>query len=243
LRKSKKEKEGKMTTIFFANPNIFTSYQSSSSIQSQKQTIRGNLIQCKAENDDSVSSSPVITKRNLSLGLTTAFFLTIATKGISQNALAAILEADDDFELLEKVKNDRKKRLEKQGVISSSSKDTVVYLQDLIYKLSKVGQAIENNDLSAAGSVLGQSLDTDWVKKANVALTKLSSSPEEKTAVDTFNSSLSSLISSVTQKDIEASKVAFVSSASAIEKWTISTGLVGQLKGIWIQVPFFNILG
>ncbi|MCI25479.1 thylakoid lumenal 16.5 kDa protein chloroplastic-like, partial [Trifolium medium] len=35
-----------------------------------------------------------------------------------------ILEADDDVELLEKVKKDRKKRLEKQGVISSSTKET-----------------------------------------------------------------------------------------------------------------------
>lgn len=50
----------------------------------------------------------------------------------------------------------------------------VGYLQDTVYKLSKVGQAIENNDLSTAGSVLGGSTDTDWVQKANVALTKVS---------------------------------------------------------------------
>lgn len=95
------------------------------------------------------------------------------------------------------------------------------YLQDLVYKLSKVGQAIENNDLSTAGSVLGGSTNTDWVQKANIAFSKvnmvnivlsfkllstcdcfcvicpqLSSSTEEKKQVDTFNSSLSSLISS-----------------------------------------------
>lgn len=48
------------------------------------------------------------------------------------------------------------------------------YLQDLIYKLSKVGQAIENNDLPTAGSVLGQSSDSEWVRNANAALTKVS---------------------------------------------------------------------
>lgn len=42
-----------------------------------------------------------------------------------------------------------------------------------MYKLSKVGQAIDNNDLSAASSVLGGSTDTDWVKKANIAFTKV----------------------------------------------------------------------
>ncbi|KAF2318063.1 hypothetical protein GH714_041397 [Hevea brasiliensis] len=107
------------------------------------------------------------------------------------------------------------------------------YLQDLVYKLSKVGQAIENNDLSTASSVLGGSTNSDWVQKANIAFSKLSSGPEEKTQVDTFNSSLASLISSVTSNDIESSKIAFVSSATAFEKWTTLTGLVvGQLKGL-----------
>ncbi|KAJ6731917.1 THYLAKOID LUMENAL 16.5 KDA PROTEIN CHLOROPLASTIC [Salix purpurea] len=124
---------------------------------------------------------------------------------VISSANAAILEADDDEELMEKVKKDRKKRLERQGVISSANKEKG-YLQDIVYKLSKVGQFIDNNDLSAASSVLGGSTDTDWVKKANIAFTKLSSSPEEKTQVDTFNSSLASLISSVTSNDIESSK-------------------------------------
>lgn len=47
------------------------------------------------------------------------------------------------------------------------------YLQEVIYKLSKVGQAIENNDLTSAGSVLGQTPDADWLKKANAALSQV----------------------------------------------------------------------
>lgn len=47
------------------------------------------------------------------------------------------------------------------------------YLQDVIYKLSKVGQAIENNDLPSAGSILGQTPDVDWLKKANAALSQV----------------------------------------------------------------------
>lgn len=47
------------------------------------------------------------------------------------------------------------------------------YLQDVIYKLSKVGQAIENNDLPSAGSVLGKTTDADWLKKANAALSQV----------------------------------------------------------------------
>jgi hypothetical protein len=39
-------------------------------------------------------------------------------------ARALVLEEDDDIELLERVKEDRKKRLQKQGVISSSGTET-----------------------------------------------------------------------------------------------------------------------
>lgn len=142
-----------------------------------------------------------------------------------------MLEAEDDLELLEKVKEDRKKRIEKQGIINSSKQETG-YLQALVFKLSEVGQAIDNNDLDTASSVLGTSTDTDWLKKANSAFTKLTSSPEEKSEVDEFNSSISQLISSVAKKDMDSSKIAFVSSASAFEKWTALTGLNDRLKGL-----------
>ncbi|MBA0757087.1 hypothetical protein Gotri_020204 [Gossypium trilobum] len=183
---------------------------------------------CKAFNE-SPPPTPALTKRGFSLCFITSLVLA-AGNGCS-NAIAAILEADDDEELLEKVKKDRKKRLERQGVISSSGQEKG-YLQDVVYKLSEIGQAIDNNDLSTASSVLGGSPDTEWVKNANIAFNKLSSSPEEKTQVETFNSSLASLISSVTKNDVESSKVAFVTSATAFEKWTTLTGLVGQLKGL-----------
>ncbi|KAJ4815613.1 Thylakoid lumenal 16.5 kDa protein [Rhynchospora pubera] len=165
------------------------------------------------------------------------FFLTAAGAAIAQllpspsKSLALVLEADDDLELLEKVKKDRKKRLERQGVISSSVAETG-YLQELVYKLSKVGQAIEKSDFSAASSVLGQNTNADWVQNVNKAFTKLSSSSEEKTEVDEFNSSLASLFTSVSKQDVEASKVAFVSSASALEKWIDLTGLNARIKGL-----------
>ncbi|KAF8393205.1 hypothetical protein HHK36_021446 [Tetracentron sinense] len=215
-------------------PSVLSSSSSSSSsvsltatsIYAHKHKVKRELTLCKASSEP----PPPLTKRNFAICLTTTFTLSLSDQAFSL-ANAAILEADDDEELLEKVKKDRKKRLERQGVISSSNKETAS-LQELVYKLSKVGQAIDNNDLSAASSVLGPSTNTDWVKKVNVAFNKLSYSPEEKSEVDTFNSSLASLISSVTRNDVESSKQAFVSSASAFEKWTALTGLVGQLKGL-----------
>lgn len=176
----------------------------------------------------SSSSSGELVGRRRGLSACVMAALALSLPGAGR---AAILEADDDLELLDRVKKDRQKRLERQGLITSSNKETG-YLQELVYKLSKVGQAIENNDLSTAVDVLGPNTGTDWVKNVNVAFAKLSFSPEEKTEVDTFNSSLESLISSVGKSDMESARVAFVSSASALEKWIVLTGLVGQLKGL-----------
>ncbi|KAK5817544.1 hypothetical protein PVK06_022468 [Gossypium arboreum] len=233
-----------MATAFLSTANSFfpssispstsssCSSSSSSSLGTALVYLNNQNVQrrtlCKAFNE-SPPPTPALTKRGFSLCFITSLVL-VAGNGCS-NAIAAILEADDDEELLEKVKKDRKKRLERQGVISSSGQEKG-YLQDVVYKLSEIGQAIDNNDLSTASSVLGGSTDTEWVKNANVAFNKLSSSPEEKTQVETFNSSLASLISSVTKNDVESSKVAFVTSATAFEKWTTLTGLVGQLKGL-----------
>ncbi|KAL8037503.1 hypothetical protein ABFX02_11G043900 [Erythranthe guttata] len=239
-----------MATIFLSNAKVFlpslpsTSSSSSSSTTSNLHT-QTQLIVCKSE-----PSAIVISRRTVSLTATAAFLLGTfsGSKGFSGAAKAAILEAEDDEELLEKVKRDRKKRLEKQGVLKSSTKEAefvmdfylssdiattiAAYLQDLVYKLSKIGQAIEKNDLSTVSLVLGSGKDTEWIKKVNSALNKLSSSEEEKTEADAFSSSFASLFSSVSQNDIEASKLDFVASASAFEKWTVLSGLVGQLKGL-----------
>ncbi|XP_009758338.1 thylakoid lumenal 16.5 kDa protein, chloroplastic [Nicotiana sylvestris] len=222
-----------MATVCLSNPKSFLPSLQPSSLSNltvQKISVKRQLIVCKAENNVPSFNPLIISKRSLSISIASSLLLSLAGNG-NFNANAAILEADEDDELMEKVKKDRKKRLERQGIINSSTKEKG-YLQDLVYKLSIVGQAIEKNDLSAASSVLGQSIDADWVQKVNSAFNKFSGSDEEKTEIDSFNSSLSSLVSSVTKNDIEGTKTAFLASASAFEKWTTLTGLVEELKGL-----------
>ncbi|KAL9224449.1 hypothetical protein vseg_000478 [Gypsophila vaccaria] len=203
------------STSFLSTTNTSLS-PTSSSFTLQKHNVTQSVV-CKASFEH-VS----VSKRGLALSLSSAILLSVAGK-----VVAAPLEAEDDLELLEKVKQDRKKRLERQGILNSSAKEKG-YLQEVVYKLSEVGQAIESNDLNAANSVLG----SDWIKKANSAFDKLSENAEEKAEADSFNASISQLISSVGNKDTESSKLAFVSSATAFENWTALTGLAGLLKGL-----------
>ena len=88
----------------------------------QKCNPRRPLTSCKAHSEGSAASPIIITKRSLSICFLTSFAFSLASGGNS-SANAAILEADDDEELMEKVKKDRKKRLERQGVISSANKE------------------------------------------------------------------------------------------------------------------------
>lgn len=53
-------------------------------------------------------------------------------------ARALVLEEDDDIELLERVKEDRKKRLQKQGIISSSGAETGLFTSHELQPLALV---------------------------------------------------------------------------------------------------------
>lgn len=122
-----------MATAFLSTPNTFLPSPSASSFSSllttvpslfcpHKRNAKRHLALCKAVNESTPPSSPNLTKRSLSVHLITSFGFLFAGKGCA-GAKAAILEAEDDEELLEKVKRDRKKRLERQGAISSSNKE------------------------------------------------------------------------------------------------------------------------
>lgn len=99
--------------------NPFFSTTLSSSTSSKR-----NQIAYSGSNKNETSSL-LWNRRDLSLG----FMSSLVAIGLVSNdrrrhdANAAILEADDDEELLEKVKQDRKKRIERQAVLNSAVKE------------------------------------------------------------------------------------------------------------------------
>ncbi|KVH93818.1 hypothetical protein Ccrd_004118 [Cynara cardunculus var. scolymus] len=209
-----------MAAIFLANPSTFLP---SSSTSMQKHIVKGTSV-CKPVNK-LPNYPPQVSKRSLSISLTSLFLL--SSTGNPHGANAAILEADDDLELMEKVKKDRKKRIEKQTVLNSSSKDKD-YLQDVIYKLSKIGQAIENNDLPSAGSVLGQTLDADWVKMANVALSKTPNAMTELQITEMFVSNKIHQKQTMLTERIGSTNTCYSIFISSQEGWASLTSTTGQ---------------
>ncbi|CAM8923412.1 unnamed protein product [Rhodiola kirilowii] len=220
-----------MAASFLVSTPSSTTFQKSLTIYPLKNNLNiknASLIYSKQQQqaDGGICNGLSVSKRSLlAISLSSTLLLSVGSR---DGASAAILEADDDLELLEKVKKDRQKRIDRQLLVDSSKKETE-YLQDVVYKLSKAGEAIDKEDMAAASSVLG---DAELVKKANLAFIKLSSSSEERTEAEAFNSSIAKLITSVSQNDIQTSKQAFVSSATALEKWVSLTGLASQIKGL-----------
>ncbi|CAM6104542.1 unnamed protein product [Calypogeia fissa] len=142
----------------------------------------------------------------------------------------ALLETDDDESLLEKVKEDRRKRIEKRGVVASFKSETES-VQKAVYELSKAGQAIDGEDYGLATSVLG-STDDGWIKEVKAAIFKVSRNAEEEGEAANFSAALQELQSAVSEKNSELSKSAFVASANALEKWSSLTGFFDQIKGL-----------
>lgn len=107
--------QAKMATFLLSNAKVFlpcVPSTSSSSSSSSHSTIQ---IVCRSV-APSETCSIVTSRRGIALSLATAAgFLS----GANYKAVAAILEADEDDELMEKVKRDRKKRLE----INSSTQE------------------------------------------------------------------------------------------------------------------------
>lgn len=104
----------------FLFKSLPSAIQSSCYLYPVKRSSRSRVSLCKA-----IDGAPRLTKRDLSVCLVTSFVFSLGGREQpSSVANAAVLEADDDVELLEKVKKDRKRRLDRQGIINSSKKET-----------------------------------------------------------------------------------------------------------------------
>lgn len=143
----------------------------------------------------------------------------------------AILEQDEDDELLAKVKKDRRSKIEKRTSLGSY-KGEAASVQRGVYRLSKAGKAIDESDFATASTVLGASLSTEWVVELKSALSRVGTSQEEQSEAQTFSSSLGSLQAAVLKDDVDLAKKQFVSAASSLEKWVRLTGLSEEILGL-----------
>lgn len=142
----------------------------------------------------------------------------------------ALLETDDDEELLEKIKQGRKSKIQKRESLGTY-KSEAASVQKAVYKLGFAGQALEDSDFATASVVLGSGSESGWTKDIADALAKVSSNAEEEEVARTFTSSLGSLQAAVLKDDVDGAKGAYVQTVTSLEKWTTLTGLLDEIQG------------
>lgn len=196
------------------------------SSESQRRSNAKCMVQAKVSERETMAEGGMVSRRQVAYALVAgALVLPVAPMA------RALLEADDDDSLLEKVKEDKRKRIQKRSTAINEFVKESEFVQVAVYKLSEAGQAIDGGDFSKATSVLSQQ-NAEWIRDIQAALDKVSSNSDEKAVAGDFRSALSSLQAAVKSGDSSSSRTAFVASAEALDKWTRLTGLAEKVRGL-----------
>jgi len=153
----------------------------------------------------------------------------------AQPALALIPDEEDE-ELVEKAKANRRQRLAEQRTTTNEflsseglTNKKLDPVQRAVYTLAKSGSQIESSDLAGAASTLS---DSSWVDAFGKASQELSSTEQARSSAADLLSGLGSLRSSASQGDLKATKRQYVAVVSALQSWASSAGVAASLKGL-----------
>ncbi|GLC40988.1 hypothetical protein PLESTB_000954800 [Pleodorina starrii] len=199
------------------------------SVIAQKATVfrarasrHGCLVVCQA------TERPVASRRAV-LGVALLPALVYAPKAL------ALIPDEDDEDLVEKAKANRRARLAQQRGVTrefmtaENLKDArleqeLVSVQKAVYKLSKSGSQLESGDLKAAASTLSES----WVAEFTAVASTISGTD----AAGKLSSAIQDVKAAAAAGDSASSKRQFTSLVSDLQSWASATGLAGSLRGL-----------
>eukprot|EP00798_Chlamydomonas_sp_ICE-L_P023518 gene23518-9041_t len=182
---------------------------------------RRSAVLCRAETARVSSRRPILVSLGSVLPAIVAF-----------PSIAMILEEDDE-EMVEKAKANRKARLEADRAItrdfleSEGIKDKqlafeVAPLQTAIYKLAKSGAQLQDGDTKSVANSLGEPWVIDFVKASRGV------GGDSETVL----SKVDALKASAAKGDLPASKVAYVDLVATLKTWTVTNGISSKLVGL-----------
>jgi len=187
-------------------------------------------VRCAAAKEDTVQMS----RRGL-VSLVAAAPALYAAKAF------ALIDYDEDDELLNKVREQRKAKVQqeliaerefvKEGGFKDKVFDTeIVYVQKAINRLSKAGSLIKDNKVDQLKDVVGGDA---WVKSLKNSVNALSKSPEAQTAAKNLFASIKNLQDGVKSKarPVEI-KAAYIGSIGALEAWCTEANVASTLTGL-----------
>ena len=150
----------------------------------------------------------------------------------------ALIPDDDDEEMIEKAKANRRNRLagerkaEKafsrtEGFVDKNTKKDIVSVQLAVNSLAKVGDALSKGDVAAASSELSGS----WASKFVSVAASLSINDDTKVAADKLIAEIDALRAAAAAGSLADAKKEYVDAVNSLVGWTRLAELSG-LKGI-----------
>lgn len=189
-----------------------------------------SVIKCEAAKD-----AAIVTRRGV-IGLAAA-----AAPALFAAKSFALIDYDEDDELLSKIRSDRKAKVqaellsERRFVKEEGFKDKkfdkeVAYVQKTINRLSKAGQLIEANDQAGLPAVV---LGDAWVADLKEASSSVSLTPETKDSAKTLMSDITSFQGAVKgKKSAGEIKSTYLVAVGALESWATATGIDSAVTGL-----------
>jgi hypothetical protein len=196
----------------------------------QRPASRSSLVVSASFNKD----APTLQRRSLAALLAAVPALLPASR-----ALADLIPDDDDEELVEKARANRKNRLasEKQtqkafsrseGFVDGTEKRNLVPIQRAINSLGLTGKQLSAGDVSGAASTLSDS----WAAEFPSAVNALSADSSAKTSAGQVVSKLGDLKNAALSGSLGNAKKEYVALVGSLESWASAAGLTGAIKGL-----------
>lgn len=156
----------------------------------------------------------------------------------SQPALA-LLPDDDDEDLLNKAKANRRSRLvqerqteraflQTQGNVNRRLEPKLVPVQKAIKQLAIAGQALEAGDNKAAAAAI----ESTWVSEFKSAAEKISADQASKDAIEPIFSGINTLKEAASKNSSTGARAAFVSTVNSLKDWSVKAEVNGLVKGL-----------
>jgi len=158
---------------------------------------------------------------------------------ISALPATALIPDDDDEELIEKARANRRAKLanekkterefaRSEGFSDKALEKNLIPVQRAINALARTGAALESGDTSAAASALADGWQSDF----EAATKTLSDNDLSRGSVSSVIANIQTLESNARKGALGDAKSSFVASVVALQGWAKDAGIAQSLKGL-----------
>lgn len=194
----------------------------------QRNTPRASVVLAAIHQD-----APAIQRRSFAALLAAAPVLFPASRAL------ALIPDDDDENLVEKARLNRKSRLaderqaekafsQSEGFVNQSTKRDLVPVQRAVNSLGLTGKQLAAGEVAAAASTLS---DT-WAGEFGRAAEALSTEGAAKTSAAQVVAKLSDLQKAASSGSLANAKKEYVALVGSLESWASAAGIASSLKGL-----------